>query len=74
MADMNNVKSDDKNSRGMVLDIIVSVLAVLALCGCCFFWNCKYDLPATILSFAIVLAGSGFLLLQHRKNRVDANL
>ena len=74
MAEMNNTMSDNKASRGMILDIIVSILAVLALFGCCFFWNCKYDLPATILAFAIVLGGSGFLLLQHRKNRVDANL
>ena len=68
MAETNEKK---KMSRGMILDIIVALLAVISLGACCFFWKCKYDLPATILAFAIVLAGSGFLFLRHRKNTID---
>ena len=69
---MNN--EEKKLSRGAILDIIVSLIAVVSLVGCCFFWKCKYDLPATILAFAIVLTGSGFLLAQHKKNNFGANL
>jgi len=63
-------ENDNKKTRGMILDIIVSVLAILILAGCVFFWKDKYDLPATILAAAIVLCGGVFLAIQHRKSRV----
>ena len=69
MSDNLNV-TDNKKTRGMILDIIVSALAVLTLAGCGFFWKCKYDLPATILAAAIVLGGAIFLVMQHRKSRM----
>ena len=62
-------ENDNKKTRGMILDIIVSVLAILILAGCGFFWKDKYDLPATILAAAIVLCGGVFLVIQHRKSR-----
>ena len=70
MADNNINEKDPKKTRGMILDIIVSVLAVLMLAGCAFFWKCKYDLPATILAAALVLGGGIFLVVQHRKSRM----
>ena len=63
-----------KMSRGLILDIIVALLAVIVLGACCFFWGCKYDMPVTILAFALVLAGSGFLFLQHKRNTAGGDM
>ena len=74
MPDINNasvVNEDDKKkkTKGSVLDVIVTVVALISLIVCYFLWGCKYDLPATILAIAIVLCGSGVLYLQHKKSR-----
>lgn len=57
-----------KKDRGFILDIIVALVAVVALIICQRYWGCDYDLPATILAIVVVLAGSGLLYMQHRKN------
>lgn len=62
----NNENNSTKN-RGMLMDIIVALIAVIALIVCYFFWGCRYDLPATILAIVVILAGSGLLYMQHRK-------
>lgn len=62
-----NQKDGSTKNRGMLLDIIVALVAIIALIVCYFFWGCRYDLPATILAIVVILAGSGLLYMQHRK-------
>ncbi|MCQ2520376.1 MAG: hypothetical protein MJ107_07590 [Lachnospiraceae bacterium] len=69
MAESKNLETqDNKKNRSMILDICVALVAVAVLVVCYFFWGCSYDLPATILAIVVILAGSGILFVQHRRN------
>lgn len=66
-------KKENKKSKGILMDIIVALIGVVVLIVCYFFWGCKYDLPATILAIVVILAGSGLLYMQHKRNNKDAD-
>lgn len=61
--------SEDNNttSRGKFLDIIVALMGIIGLIVCYFFWGCRYDLPATILAVAVILAGTCLIFVQHNR-------
>lgn len=67
-----NIIQNKKKSKGFVVDIIAALLATIIFVVCLFLGECKFELPATILALVVILAGSGLMFVNHKRNIKNA--
>lgn len=65
---MENENKKKKCDKRIYTDIIITVIFVVFLIVCYFFWKCNLDLIVTIIAAIVAIVGIGLLYSQNKKN------